>query len=406
MKPPILLEFNSPSRPKYKWVVWHYDEAGKRIRKLFKTKTAAQEFKDDEEVRFANLGNEHAGLLTKAVMRDAAEAWKLVRPLGVSLLDVAKDYASRSTYREKNVTVSKLVKDFLEEHEKRRSSKIHRRNLKSRLAKFTASFGERQACDVQRAELVKWIRQLGLAKQTVNNVIKELRSCLVWAVEEKIIPANPLEKTKDVREKVVRAPGVITPAEFTRLLAVASPDVMPYFAIGGFAGMRTEELRDLDWQDVRLAESLIVVKAQRSDGEITKGGARRVVTIGPALAAFLAPYAGRTGKVCTPSWRRLFRESLRRAGFGKPGTESKEEKKQGLKIERKWPHNALRHSFGSYHLEHYKDMSATALQMGHTETTTLFKHYKATVTPAAAAAWWAIRPESEEGKVVPMKGAA
>jgi integrase/recombinase XerD len=32
-----------------------------------------------------------------------------------------------------------------------------------------------------------------------------------------------------------------------------------------------------------------------------------------------------------------------------------------------WPDNALRHSFASYHLAHFKDAAALALEMGHTD---------------------------------------
>jgi len=44
-----------------------------------------------------------------------------------------------------------------------------------------------------------------------------------------------------------------------------------------------------------------------------------------------------------------------------------------------WPHNALRHSFASYHLARFKDAAALALEMGHTTTTMIFKHYRQVV---------------------------
>jgi integrase len=55
-----------------------------------------------------------------------------------------------------------------------------------------------------------------------------------------------------------------------------------------------------------------------------------------------------------------------------------------------WPANALRHSFASYHLAHYQDAAKTALQLGHTESGTLFRHYRELVTQQEAAAFWNI----------------
>jgi hypothetical protein len=57
-----------------------------------------------------------------------------------------------------------------------------------------------------------------------------------------------------------------------------------------------------------------------------------------------------------------------------------------------WPHNATRHSFVSYHLAQFQNAGKTALDAGHTEQM-LFAHYREIVQPAAAAEFWAIRPQ-------------
>jgi len=52
-----------------------------------------------------------------------------------------------------------------------------------------------------------------------------------------------------------------------------------------------------------------------------------------------------------------------------------------------------RHSFVSYHLARFENAGKTALEAGHSETM-LFGHYRALVTPEAAAEFWAIVPGS------------
>jgi hypothetical protein len=56
-----------------------------------------------------------------------------------------------------------------------------------------------------------------------------------------------------------------------------------------------------------------------------------------------------------------------------------------------WGHNIARHSFVSYHLAEFGNAGRTALEAGHSEAM-LFRHYRALVTPAAAAEFWGIRP--------------
>ena len=56
-----------------------------------------------------------------------------------------------------------------------------------------------------------------------------------------------------------------------------------------------------------------------------------------------------------------------------------------------WPHNALRHSFGSYFYALTKNENIVAAEMGNSPQM-VFRHYRAVVKPADCAAFWAIRP--------------
>jgi hypothetical protein len=66
-----------------------------------------------------------------------------------------------------------------------------------------------------------------------------------------------------------------------------------------------------------------------------------------------------------------------------------------------WPDNALRHSFASYHVAHFKDAKSLALEMGHIDSGMLFNNYRALVKPAEAERYWEIRP-TPAAKIYPM----
>ena len=71
-----------------------------------------------------------------------------------------------------------------------------------------------------------------------------------------------------------------------------------------------------------------------------------------------------------------------------------------------WPTNALRHGYGSFHLAHFKDAAALALQMGNS-VDVIFRHYRELVRPKDAERYWQIKPgETAAGKkVVSFSGA-
>ncbi len=136
--------------------------------------------------------------------------------------------------------------------------------------------------------------------------------------------------------------------------------------------------KDISYGSSGVEESYPILRARI---EVTafksKTASRRLVTIQPNLKAWLAPLARSSRRVQPPNSRKLREAAQRRAGIGK------------------WPTDALRHSFASFHLAKFQDAPALALQMGHTTTAMLFAHYREVVTPEAAEAYWKIKPQTK-----------
>jgi integrase len=103
----------------------------------------------------------------------------------------------------------------------------------------------------------------------------------------------------------------------------------------------------------------------------------------PNLREWLLPLRKHKGNVTQDDFRYLFPAARISAGIAD------------------WPGNALRHSFASYHLAHFKNAAELALEMGHTKQQMIFDHYRELVKPKEAERYWKIQPATSE-KVVQL----
>lgn len=211
-----------------------------------------------------------------------------------------------------------------------------------------------------------------------------------FALEQDYIKSNPLEKKSRRRRKQSgmeneRLPEILTVPEIQAVMRAAeehAPSMVPPLAVGFFAGVRTNELMQLDWRNIDLNARRITITP-----EVAKKRSVRHINIADNLLAWLAPYAEDSGRIApdAKAWRYRF-----------------DKVREESKIAR-WPHNAMRHSFATYHLEKHGDQNKTALQLGHRNTDLLFNHYRALATPEDAERFWNIRPKSEAAGVVKFR---
>jgi integrase len=167
------------------------------------------------------------------------------------------------------------------------------------------------------------------------------------------------------------------------LLLGAAPEILPYYAIALFAGLRRSEICRLSWDNIKWAKGIIELR-----GRNTKVGQSRYPVLCEALLAFLEPYKGSSGWIVPRNRvRELMEETREAAGI----TE--------------WPANALRHSFCSYYVALHQDAAKTAFAAGHSTTKTTYDHYLHLVEEDAAKKYFAIRPAAPTN-VIAMGSAA
>jgi len=359
--------------PRLKFVV-NYREAGKRKRSFFETREQANAFAAFKNAQLRKFGVEGAELSSR-LREMAQECAERLSAYGKTLKEATDFYVARLKASERSITAAALVDQLIAAKKADGMSARYIEDLRSRFPRFAKKFDGQMVATITSEEIDNWLRGLEVGPTTRNNFRRTLVMMFNYAVQRGYATSNPAEKT--AKAKVVDSPpGILTVQQTARLLEAASPELLPYVAIGAFAGLRRAELERLDWSDVHFADNLIEVTAQKS-----KTARRRFVKIQPNLREWLLPVRKHTGKVTPDNFPKELAAARVAAGITD------------------WPDNALRHSFASYHLAHFNNSAALALEMGHTDSGMIFNHYRQLVRPKDAERYWNIRPATKE-KVV------
>lgn len=359
--------------------------AGKGERFFYATATEADTKADALRIGRKNEGDEGASFPTALRIEAAACAARLAA-LGATLTEATAFFVLHARPEKGSVTIEELVAKFLHAKKANGCRAEYLRVQGHVLGKFGTHFTGRSAHTIGKGEIVEWFDAQPWAMRTRDNYRIDLGNLFGFAVREGHCAANPLATMGEVHYDAPEI-GIVTVGEASNLLNAAATieggALLPYVAIALFAGLRTSELLKLEWAQVSIEERHIVVGAH-----VAKGRARRTVTISDNLAAWLEPYANATGMIVAD-------KALMR------GPWARVRKAAGLAA---WKKNAMRHSFGSYHVAHHKNAPATSLEMGHDNPEQLFQNYRALVKATDAAKFWTLAP-AKAGKVVAMRAA-
>ena len=363
-----------------------WSAVGKRKRESRATLDAARTRAEEIATSIAN-GTTAALALTGADRDSYVHAQQLLAPLAIplhaaieefiqarkiagehSLIEIARDFQRRNLRPLKTATIEKLVQDCLEQKQADGLSARYIGQLRSDLMRFGEAF-HKSITTITTEELDEWIRSFGRAPRTRNNFRTSLNTFFAYCRRSGYLPKHlPTEaegigrvKVRDQRIKVM------TPQQMAKLLNKSTDEMIPFIAIGGFAGLRSAEIQRLDWADVMLDRGLIEVRPENA-----KTASRRLVPISDNLKAWLQPLFG-DGPV------------LKRIEIWRDVTALAKK----LKID--WEKNILRHSAISYRVATTQNVNAVALESGNTPAI-IFKHYREIVMPEDAEAWWSIRP--------------
>ena len=395
--------YNTPSKG-YEHYTLVYYEQGARKREYNSELTAivnrANEVLDDlSEGRPTQAGALKTSERTefvraKAFLRKVAAITKVEVPLDVAarhyaesvrilgsdlVIEASREYAKRHPVKMPVKLVADVVTEFLDEKEKQGRSERHKETLKSHCKRFGDSVSMNIG-SVTAADVDLFLDGLEVGARTRDNIANSIRTLFEFAKRKRYLPSDFDELSRVARlDNGEDGPiEIYTADEMEALLKAADKSLVPFIAIGGFAGLRSSEIQRLDWQDVKFDSDNIVVQK----GKVKKRGqSRRIVPMLPNLKAWLNPFAKRTGQVWPHSKPYLY-ESLAAVA---------------VKAKVPWKSNALRHSFVSYRVADIKNVPQVAFEAGNSPGI-IASNYRELVTEQDAVKWFFIMPPRPKGK--------
>lgn len=312
---------------------------------------------------------------------EAADCYKLLASYpDASLREAVEYYITRKAQFAAAPTVAAGVEHIVTELNGKRGERTVD-NLRWSWRKFAADFGSRGFTEVEADEVTAWLDRIASHPTTRHNYRRAVVRLFNMAMGKKWCVENPAAGSRK-DDQPAPEPEVFTVAELAALLTYADDyGLLPYIVLGTFCGIRVSELTRLDWTKINLVERTVTVEART-----TKTKTRRVVTLNDTAVAWLTPHVQKSGPVVQVEGLRGQLHKLRVAA--------------GIK---RWPTNAMRHSFGSYALSQWQDVARVSYQMGNSPQICK-RHYEQIVTKSAAASFWSLRPAADAaGKIVPMK---
>lgn len=276
--------------------------------------------------------------------------------------------------------------------------------LESRKARFKASthadydrtirkflvphFGHTALPDLKIYQVREWCDGQTCSLKTIVNRLMVLRAALQDAVNDELIPANPISEWIYERHEPPKESDDVDPldaGEIRKVLAACKHEQhRNLFEFAFWTGMRTSELVAITWGDIDWNRKTVRVMrartraADEAETPKTKKGAREIVLLTPALAAlerqkqwslladkeiFLNPHTG-TAWNNDQKIRLAWVSALKGAG-----------------IRYRRPYQT-RHTFASMMLTAGENPAWIAAQLGHSDLTMLIRVYGRWITSA------------------------
>lgn len=371
-------------------LVQGWKENGKWQRKFFSDEAEAKTFASMKRISMENAGRQQHMILSSLTQEKHDEACRAFEDLGIySLSEAVKYFLANHRAPDYTIELNNAITRYLEDREsllRTRTIDALRRSLK----RFADSVSNADVHTITSEQITFYLKSIRvgdngkISRKTWNNYRDELHAFFKWCMEKDLATKrpycfiNPVEsvlrhKNMIVREEQALHPTTSSPEKICALfsdLMAQGRDMVPYFALCYFAGIRPEEVQRMNGREkelINLDTNVITIPAG-----LSKTRQQRQIEISPNLALWLRTYPN----PILPTNHRKMIAATRKA--------------------HQLTHDEMRHSFISYHVALHRSVGDAALQAGNSETI-VKRHYLNLHTREDGAKFFRIIPDTKRG---------
>ena len=240
---------------------------GKRTQRFFRTKVDARTW-------MSGLNHDPTDQFWKQLSFQERQLIMLTHQTGIRF--PASDFTPRQ--------VDDAVHAFLEikQHQQLRPKSL--KQIRSVLLLFAGAFGQLQCHQLEPGMIEEWFRSRQWNRNTIDGVIAKVGPFFSWCIRESFCSKNPL-KSIILPKREDTPVCIFTVPEVERLMHTAleqDSGLIPYLALGIFAGIRPDEIMRLEWKDIR-PEGIVI------EGHKAKTRQRRIVKVSDNLQQWAIP---------------------------------------------------------------------------------------------------------------------
>ena len=352
-------------------------KSGKHVRRVFPVLQEARNWAYSKSIEADNKGIS-ALLFSDEQKTDAIEARALLKGYNVNLRAAAAFYIRHHQAVDLNNGTSHLIQEYIAEQAQRVEDETLRpatyADTIKRLKPLKNQLGHMAIDAIQSNDIAEMLR--GYKPQNAANYKRYTSMFFRWAMRQGKVQGNPVELLDQIKLND-DAPEIYEPAQVKALFKCCTEgndprrELLPYFALAFFGGIRPEEIRRLEWKDVNLEEGIIHIRA-----DVAKTKKARFLDMPENLIQWLAICDSSTDLVFPRSESSLKR--WRAAAYQEADIPSIQD--------------GARHSMATYYLALHTIEETTEL-LGHADKV-LFRHYKGLVKgrKTKAKAYFGIKP--------------
>ena len=313
-----------------------------------------------------------AGRRIKRFFHSEAEAWaegpKLIETL-------QKGGTDALTQAPTGMSMKAAVRDYV--NTKAKLSQNHRQKIERVTGMLLESFSGPVA-SVSPMMAARWFAKLEGSPTTRAGWHRYASGFFAWCVDMEVIERNPFRRVEVPRPESKRS--LVTAKELAAILDEEMSDgLRAWFLLGAFGGLRSIEVARMRWEDIDAAAGQIEIRREVS--KQSSGLPERIVDFTDPLKKRAKFFNKKKGEIVPANSLRLYRE---RAALMQRLCE------EGKIPWSKFPENALRHSFATYHLAKGQDAQKTAHQLGHSSVAMVLRVYAVPARKADWRAWWRV----------------